>query len=62
MRCDMKIYQVELLTDKRFIGYFESDNKRQLIKYLPDLYERLKIENSSIKKVLIREVKDYWYE
>ena len=58
----MKIYQVELLTDKRFIGYFESDNKRQLIKYLPDLYERLKIENSSIKKVLIREVKDYWYE
>lgn len=57
------VYQVELLlTDKRFIGYFEADNKRQLIKYLPDLYERLKIENSSIKKVLIREVKDYWYE
>ena len=47
----MKVYQVELLlTDKRFIGYFEADNKRQLIKYLPDLYERLKIENSSIKK------------
>lgn len=63
MRCDMKVYQVELLlTDKRFIGYFEAINKRQLIKYLPDLYERLEIENNSIKKVLIREVKDYWYD
>lgn len=50
------------MIDKRFIGYFEALNRKELIKYLPELYKRLEIENNSIEDVLIRKVDDYWYD
>ena len=57
------VFQVEIqMIDKRFIGYFDALNRKELIKYLPELYKRLEIENSSIKNVLIRKVKNYWYD